>query len=251
MKTITRRQAVIRSGIAAGVISASLRQAGAGEGPAHSKLKVVVAGGHPGDPEAACGGTIARYVDLGHDVVALYITRGEAGIRGKAHAEAGAIRTQEAGKACEVLKIRALFAGQIDGATQLTSARYDEFHKLLSSEKPQVVFTHWPIDSHRDHRSTSLLVYDAWLASGRAFALYYYEVSTGEETQHFRPTHYVDITATEGRKRSACFAHESQSPAKFYADHQVMQRFRGLECSCKQAEAFVHLEQSPPGLLPS
>jgi N-acetylglucosamine malate deacetylase 1 len=251
MKTITRRHALIRSGIAAGAIPASLWQVRAGEGPAHPRVKVVVAGGHPGDPEAACGGTIARYVDLGHEVVALYVTRGEAGIRSKSRAEAGAIRTQEAGRACGLLKMRALFAGQIDGATHLTPARYDEFHKLLAAEKPQVVFTHWPIDTHRDHRTTSLLVYDAWLACGRAFALYYYEVSTGEETQHFQPTHYVDITATEGRKRAACFAHESQAPVNFYAYHQEMQRFRGLEAGCKQAEAFVHLEHSPQGLLPS
>jgi len=32
--------------------------------------KVMVTGGHPGDPECGCGGTIARYTDLGHDVVA-------------------------------------------------------------------------------------------------------------------------------------------------------------------------------------
>ena len=29
------------------------------------KLKVIVTGGHPGDPEYGCGGTIARYTDLG------------------------------------------------------------------------------------------------------------------------------------------------------------------------------------------
>jgi N-acetylglucosamine malate deacetylase 1 len=250
MKPITRRDALIRSGMAAGAIPATLWHASAGDATRPS-LKVVVAGGHPGDPEAACGGTIARYVALGHEVVALYTTRGEGGVRGKTRSEAGTIRTHEANKACELLKIRPLFGGQIDGATQLTPARYQEFQKLLAAEKPQVVFTHWPIDTHRDHRATALLAYDAWLACGRTFTLYYYEVSTGEETQHFRPTHYVDITATEERKRAACFAHASQSPAKFYADHQEMQRFRGREAGCKQAEAFVHLEQCPAGLLPS
>src|SRR2546426_931133 len=32
------------------------------------KLRVVVVGGHPDDPESGCGGTIARYSDLGHEV---------------------------------------------------------------------------------------------------------------------------------------------------------------------------------------
>jgi hypothetical protein len=49
--------------------------------------------GHLGDPEAACGGTMARLADLGHEVVALYLTRGEAGVPGKAAAEAAALRT--------------------------------------------------------------------------------------------------------------------------------------------------------------
>src|SRR3954470_14066578 len=44
--------------------------------PQPRKLKVIVAGGHPGDPEYGCGGTIARYSDLGHEVVLLYLNRG-------------------------------------------------------------------------------------------------------------------------------------------------------------------------------
>ncbi len=249
MEPITRRNLLVTSGLAVGTVAASLANAQADEAPGH-RLKVVVAGGHPGDPEAACGGTLARLVDLGHEVVALYVTRGEGGIRGKSRIEAGTIRTAEAKKACGLLKARAQFASQVDGTTELTPARYDEFRKLLGTEKPHVVFTHWPIDTHRDHRTTSLLVYDAWLASGRKFALYYYEVSTGEETQLFRPTHYVNITETEWRKRAACFAHASQDPAKFYAYHQEMHRFRGFEGGCKKAEAFVHHEQSPMEPLP-
>jgi LmbE family N-acetylglucosaminyl deacetylase len=212
------------------------------------KLKIVVTGAHPGDPEAACGGTMARLADLGHEVVALYLTRGERGLQGKTPAETAAIRTEEAQKACALLKARAVFGRQADADTVVSLARYDEFRELLQAEKPQLVLTHWPIDTHRDHRATALLVYDAWLKSGKHFALYYYEVSTGEETQHFRPTDYVDLAATEPRKRAACFAHVSQQPAKFYAEHERMQRFRGLEAGCQRAEAFVRHEQSPAAL---
>src|ERR1039457_4042023 len=45
--------------------------------PTKPKLKVVVTGGHPGDPEYGCGGTIARYTELDHKVVLLYLNRGE------------------------------------------------------------------------------------------------------------------------------------------------------------------------------
>ena len=56
-----------------------------------------------------------------------------------------------------------------------------------------------------------MLVYDAWLRMERKFALYYFEVMTGSQTSQFSPTHYVDITATEARKRAAWFAHASQN----------------------------------------
>src|SRR5579864_8280499 len=79
------------------------------------KLKVIVAGGHPGDPEYGCGGTVAHYAEQGHAVTLLYLNRGEGGIPGKTGKEAAAIRSEEAAKACELLKARPLFANQIDG----------------------------------------------------------------------------------------------------------------------------------------
>ena len=215
------------------------------------KLKILCAGGHPDDPESGAGGTMARYAELSHDAINLYLTRGEGGIKGKSHEEAAAIRSAEIEKACAILKTRALFAGQIDGATEINSARYDEFRKILADEKPDVVLTHWPIDTHRDHRAISLLVYDAWLRLGRKFALYYFEVNPGAQTQHFHPTHYVDITTVEARKKEACYAHASQDPPGFYDKyHEPMQRARGMEGGFKAAEGFVRHTQSRDGFLP-
>jgi LmbE family N-acetylglucosaminyl deacetylase len=251
MKRLSRRQLLVGSGIAAAATMVSAAQ-GATPVSGPRKLKVVVAGAHPDDPESGCGGTIARYTDQGHEVTALYLTRGEAGIKGKSHDEAATIRTAEAKKACAILKARPVFAGQIDGDTGVNPAHYDAFLKLLGAEKPDVVFTHWPVDSHRDHRACSLLVYDAWLLTGRKFALYFYEVDLGGETQCFKPTQYVNITATEPRKRAACLAHESQDAANsFYPNyHAKMHQFRGLESGFKLAEAFVHHDHSPSGRLP-
>ncbi|HEY2839661.1 MAG TPA: PIG-L family deacetylase [Pirellulales bacterium] len=217
------------------------------------RLKVLVTGAHPDDPESGCGGTIARYVDAGHDVAVLYLTRGEAGIKRKTHDEAAAIRTAEAERACKILGARPLFAGQIDGATEVTPARYADYLRLVAAEAPDVIFTQWPIDTHRDHRACSLLTFDAWLAGGRKAALYYYEVDLGDQTHHFHPTDYVDVTAVETRLHDACFAHVSQKPegdfwTKFNAP---MLRFRGMEAGCALAEAYVHHEQSPRGRLPS
>jgi len=219
-------------------------------GAPREKLKVLVAGGHPDDPESGCGGTIARYVAAGHEVLVLYLTRGEAGIEGKSHDEAARIRTAESQRACALLGATPRFAGQIDGDTHVDAAAYAAMDDLLARENPDVVFTHWPVDTHRDHRAMSLLIYDAWLRAGRRAALAYFEVLTGAQTQVFRPTDYVDITAVASRKRDACFAHASQRPEEWYPTHERMGRFRGMEHGGEQAEAFVRHDQSPPLPLP-
>ena len=210
------------------------------------KLKLIVTGGHPGDPEYGCGGTIARYTDLGHEAVLLYLNRGEWPPR-----DAGVSRVEEARNACEILKARPLYAGQFNSQAVVDKPHYEAFQKILEAERPDVVFTHWPIDNHADHRAMAMLVHDAWLKLGRRFALYYYEVSNGEDTVQFSPTHYVDITAVEPRKRLACFAHASQAPEKYYALQQQVTRMRGLERGARQAEGFVHLAQSPDFELPT
>jgi LmbE family N-acetylglucosaminyl deacetylase len=109
----------------------------------------------------------------------------------------------------------------------------------------------WPIDQHRDHRATSALVFDAWLQLGKQFALYYYEVSDGEDTLQFSPTHFVDISLTEPRKRAACYAHASQTPDKYYALQDQVALFRGMESGYKRAEAFILQLQSPRIALPA
>jgi LmbE family N-acetylglucosaminyl deacetylase len=90
-----------------------------------------------------------------------------------------------------------------------------------------------------------MLTYDAWRQSKQAFALYYYEVSDGEDTLQFSPTHYVDITDTEVVKRAACYAHASQTPDRYYALQDSVAAFRGVEAGCKRAEAFLLQRQSP------
>jgi LmbE family N-acetylglucosaminyl deacetylase len=245
----TRRGLLIQASLLAGMAS-RLTVAGATSQETmqthKNKLKVLALGAHPDDPESSCGGTMARYADLGHDVAALYLTRGEAGIKGKTAKEAADIRTAEAERACRMLKARPMFAGQIDGQTEVNEARYRQFREIIEAQKPDVLFAPWPIDSHRDHRAASLLAYDAWEHAHRSFELYYTEVDLGGETNNFRPTHYVDITAVVDRKRQACLAHISQDNGSFYSEyHETMQRFRGLEYGCHAAEAFVSAIRNP------
>jgi LmbE family N-acetylglucosaminyl deacetylase len=243
---LTRRSVVAASlpwfaGVAAGQSTAAARP-----------LHVVCAGAHPDDPESGCGGTLARYSAAGHRVTIIYLTRGERGIRDKSLDEAAAIRTAEAREACRILGARPVFAGQIDGATELNPARAGEFTKLLAAEDPDILFTQWPIDTHPDHQTASLLSLRAYYALSRRFRVYFYEVDGGAQTQGFSPTDYIDITAVREKKKSALFAHQSQGGEEIYRrHHEIMENYRGREARVTAAEAFVHLHSDPSsGTLP-
>lgn len=213
-----------------------------------TRLKIVVAGGHPGDPECGCGGSIARFSDLGHEVVLLYLNRGE-GYCGSAPLDrCASIRTSEAREACRILKARAAFAGQVDAQSVVDAGQYNAFARVLAAEKPDVVFTQWPIDRHRDHRALSLLSLDAWWNARQAYALYFYEVA--EDTTMFTPREYVDISSVESRRHASCYAHASQQPDKWYPKQVEITRTRGVECGRAQAEAFCRHPDSKGASLP-
>jgi LmbE family N-acetylglucosaminyl deacetylase len=196
--------------------------------------KFVVAGGHPGDPEYGCGGTVARLTSMGHAVTLLYLNDGA---WEKTSAET---RMAEANKACGILGARPLYSNQINGHAVVDNAHYEAFQKLIQAERPDAVLTHWPIDNHPDHRAAANLAYEAWKQMKRKFSLYYYEVSDGDDTSQFpEPTHYVDISAVEEKKKASCYAHASQSPDYFYGLQDVVAQFRGLQCRSRRAEAFV------------
>jgi N-acetylglucosamine malate deacetylase 1 len=206
------------------------------------KKKIVCFGGHPDDPESGCGGTLARLTNMGHEVTIIYLTTGEAGIEGKTHAEAAAIRKQEAINASAILKAKPVFAGQIDGDTIVDNTWLAKIQKLVADENPDLAFTHWPVDSHKDHQCASLLMIQTWIRSPKKFPLYFFEVCTGEQTLIFRPTDYVDITETQEQKRKSVFCHVSQDPPGIYGcGHASMEDFRGRELGVKAAEAFVYM----------
>ena len=72
--------------------------------PAHpaKKLKVVIFGGHPDDPESGAGGLAATLTAMGHEVILAYGTafRGDRKFFGRPEAE---VRRAEATAACSSL----------------------------------------------------------------------------------------------------------------------------------------------------
>src|SRR4051812_24200683 len=157
-RTFLRQAATLPAALALGA-----RRADALQQIKPGGLKVVCVGAHPDDPESGCGGTLAMYAAQGHRVTIVYLTRGERGIPGKSDAEAASIRTAEAETACGIIGAKPVFAGQIDGSTEVTRERVNAMAAILNAEAPDIVFTHWPIDTHLDHEVASLLTIRAYV----------------------------------------------------------------------------------------
>src|SRR5439155_25425660 len=105
MHPISRRKL-----IAAWMAALPLGAAQLAREPRAGKRRVLVCGGHPGDPEYGCGGTIPRYTELGDDVAALYLNRGgKAGPESRPN-EGSTVRVPEAPKAWGLLTARPWFA---------------------------------------------------------------------------------------------------------------------------------------------
>lgn len=246
--TVTRRDLLLASATTGlpEAEPAALAEARRGEG---RPLSVVCVGAHPDDPEESSFGTMARYAEAGHTVTILYLTRGERGIRGKSLDEAAAIRTAEAEAACKVIGAKPVFAGQIDGDTEVNGKRIAAFSRLLAAQNPDIVFTHWPIDTHRDHQAASILTQRAWLeAKESRFRLYFFEVESGYQSLGFTPQIYVDISATRAKKQAAFFCHVSQHGEETYRAHsEIIERFRGREIGVAAAETFVPMARDDRG----
>ena len=73
---LTRREVLIGAGALASSSAFGGSVTGAVDEDTARKMKVIVTGGHPGDPEYGCGGTIAHLTNLGHEVVLLYLNDG-------------------------------------------------------------------------------------------------------------------------------------------------------------------------------
>ena len=187
------------------------------------KKKIVCLGGHPDDPESGCGGTLAKLRKAGNDVTIIYLTTGEAGISGKSHDAAAAIRKQEAINACKLLDAKPIFAGQIDGDTIFNNAWVYNIQQLLTAEKPDIVFTHWPLDSHKDHQVASLLTIQVWIQTTQKFSLYFLKHVREYKALFFTRQITLILQLHRNKRGKRCIAMQARIPTIFMPVADMLQ----------------------------
>ena len=203
-------------------------------------LKVVVFGGHPDDPESGAGGLIATLTRQGHEVICAYGTayRGDRQFFGRPEAE---VRREEATAACKVLGASPKFFPYAHESLVADAASLKAVSAWLDEVKPDVVVTHWPLDTHPNHHAVSSLVWQCYKRQN-GWNLYFFEVMTDQQTVAFEPDLYLNVGPVRDVKKRALDEHRSQGPDEIWKAHETMHRRRGAECGVEHAEAYKLVE---------
>ncbi len=199
-------------------------------------MNIMVLSAHPDDAETGTGGLCARAAQSGHEVLIVHLSKEVRGKKIGGVAEAK-VRTAEGQSAADILGAQVEFLDYYMGEIPVTPASSKVVEALIRKNKPDVVLTQWPVDSHPDHQVTGVLPLRPYIWHQK-FCLGFYEVYTGIQTIAFCPNRYVDISDFIEQKRNSILAHKSQKPEVQVEMHETMSRYRGLEMGVKHAEAF-------------
>lgn len=124
------------------------------------KLHIIIIGAHPDDPEKA-GGSAYKWAKMGHDVLMVSLTNGDAGHQTLSSEELARVRREEARKAGEAIGVRYITLDNHDGQLMPTYENRLQVIKLIREQHADIVIFPRPYDYHPDHRYTGVLVLDA------------------------------------------------------------------------------------------
>jgi LmbE family N-acetylglucosaminyl deacetylase len=131
-----------------------------GQDKQDQKLRIIIIGAHPDDPDKAAG-TAYKWAQLGYDVLMVSLTNGDAGHQTIKAKELAKIRREEARKAGEVIGVRYITLDNHDGQLMPTYENRLQVIRLIREQKADIVIFPRPYDYHPDHRYTGVLVLDA------------------------------------------------------------------------------------------
>ena len=219
-------------------------------------MRVLAVGAHPDDLEILCGGTLARFVQEGHEVVMCHATRGNRGSFVHSSEEIERIRGAEAQRAAAICGAEYATLGFSDGEINAAErAQQRAVVDLVRDARPDLILTHSQGDYMGDHNEIAKLVFECSFSAtlplyntgkphhSSVTPIYHIETIMG---LGFQPAEFVDITATIETKVAMLEAHESQ--LTWLRDHdgvdiveqmRTTSRFRGQQCGVAYAEAFV------------
>lgn len=187
----------------------------------HNPLKIVVIGAHPDDCDIDAGGTAIQFAKLGHDVLFVSTTNGDAGHFNTGGAPLAKRRKAEATEAGKRMGVSYKVLDHHDGLLMPELELRLELIRLIREWKADVVIGPRSCDYHPDHRNTSIAIQDAAflvivpniapeVPALKKNPVFLYTHDGFTKPSPFSPDIVVDITPVFDQKIYALSAHESQ-----------------------------------------
>ena len=213
---------------------------------------VLAIGAHAADVENMCGATLAHQRKLGDRVVILHMTLGEAGNPKLSPEAYAAQKRKEALAAAKDLGAGVVFGPYRDAMLPNDEGARMYVADVIRQVKPTIVITHWKTSTHKDHKNTHDITFDAVLMAGLGAvktahppysgvrSIYYAE--NWEDPDDFQPYVYVDVTDGVEDWKKALKEYQLMrggvAPFPYFDYYTSLVRVRGALAGFQYAEAF-------------
>ena len=185
------------------------------------KINVVVIGAHPDDADTSTGGTAIKFAEMGHNVLFVSLTNGDAGHYNMGGGHLAKIRRAEAEEAGKRFDVTYKVLDNHDGELMPTLDVRLQVIRLIREWNADVVIGPRPYDYHPDHRNTAIVLQDAAfmvvvpnIASDtpalKKNPVFLYTQDRFQKPYPFIPDIAIDISDVFEKKIYGMSAHESQ-----------------------------------------
>ncbi|QOR71011.1 PIG-L family deacetylase [Ruania alkalisoli] len=198
--------------------------------PVAAPRRILAIGAHPDDLELACGGALAKFVDAGHDVHVLVMSRGSVG------GDQGE-RIVEARRGASFLGAQSVVVHDFPDTMlqEVGQGLVAAIEAAITQVCPDVILTHSAHDQHQDHAA----VHAATLRAARTQStILCYE--SPSVTRDFNPSVFIDIADYLDIKVQAVRMHRDQSGKPYMSAQRLrgVATFRGAQAKRQFAEAY-------------
>ena len=184
-------------------------------------LNIVVIGAHPDDADVSTGGTAIKFAQLGHNVLFISVTNGDAGHYATGGGALAKIRRNEAQEAGKRFGVTYHVMDNHDGELVADLNIRLDIIRQIREWNADVVIGHRSYDYHPDHRNTAILIQDAAFMvivpniapdtpPLKKNPVFLFTQDRFQKPYPFRPDIAVDISDVYEQKIYGVAAHKSQ-----------------------------------------
>ena len=123
----------------------------------HEKLSILCLGAHSDDIEIGCGGALLRLTAMYSQADVHWVVFAAAGKRAEEAHQSASLFLQQAAQT--QVTVKTFRDGYFPYEGPLIK---DSFEDLKASVEPDIIFTHYGVDAHQDHRLVSELTWNTW-----------------------------------------------------------------------------------------